>query len=408
MFVAGHEITVDDAGTVSAVRTYEHQGEVVATRSTDEGLTWIGRTHQGTAAWAIAAGAMTVAYRRYDPFGNKRGTSVREWTSTQSGYHTGVEDPTGLISMGARFYDPAVGRFISRDPVIDFRSSQQPNGYIYAGNNPMTWTDSSGLNWLTDKWNQAKNWASKTYNRAKTWVGDTYHRVKRSVVRTYHRVKNYVVRKVKQAVSAVVSTVRSVASTVGSWMYRKTPSVESWAGRRAAASNANGGKRSISIPGTNPIGVPPVSKPKPLWQIEYRVPTTAEQSKILGAGYAALAKVTGGSCSTNQGMSTCQQNVPISLRGGTTVGDTFTSKDPISGHSTTLMNHEKFHRDNQWRKYGVSFAAPYLWDEAASQLMLVGLGINPADTPCTFNRYEHAADDHGGQTGYERVGSGKC
>ncbi|MEU6859668.1 RHS repeat-associated core domain-containing protein [Glycomyces sp. NPDC046736] len=144
LFVAGHEIVVDPQGVVHATRTYSHNGEMVATRSTDSGLTWIGTTHQGTAAWAISAATLVLTYRRQDPFGNDRGAAAN-WTATQQGFHTGTEDPTGLISMGARFYDPTTGRFISRDPIQAFTDSQQINGYSYSNNNPINMSDPTGL-----------------------------------------------------------------------------------------------------------------------------------------------------------------------------------------------------------------------------------------------------------------------
>jgi RHS repeat-associated protein len=144
LFVGGQEIVVDPQGVVHATRTYSHNGEMIATRSTDTGLTWIGTTHMGTATWAISAATMVLTYRRQDPFGNDRGEAVN-WTATQQGYHTGTEDPTGLVSMGARFYDPTTGRFISRDPVTAFKDSQQINGYAYAHNNPVNFSDPTGL-----------------------------------------------------------------------------------------------------------------------------------------------------------------------------------------------------------------------------------------------------------------------
>lgn len=144
LFVGGHEIVVDPQGVMHATRTYSHNGEMVATRSTDTGLTWIGATHQGTAAWAISAATMVLTYRRQDPFGNTRGEAA-DWTATQQGFHTGIVDPTGLNSMGARFYDLTTGRFISRDPIKVFADSQQINGYAYANNDPSNISDPSGL-----------------------------------------------------------------------------------------------------------------------------------------------------------------------------------------------------------------------------------------------------------------------
>lgn len=56
-------------------------------------------------------------------------------------------DDTGLYYYGARFYDPAIGRFISPDSVgPDLSNPQSFNRYSYVFNNPLTYNDPSG-NW---------------------------------------------------------------------------------------------------------------------------------------------------------------------------------------------------------------------------------------------------------------------
>ena len=56
------------------------------------------------------------------------------------------DDVTGLIYMNARWYDPAVGRFVSRDPLRgDPTSSQAGHRYVYAGNDPLGAMDITGL-----------------------------------------------------------------------------------------------------------------------------------------------------------------------------------------------------------------------------------------------------------------------
>ncbi|CAM3462185.1 hypothetical protein ISCU110981_03865 [Isoptericola cucumis] len=54
-------------------------------------------------------------------------------------------DASGLVAVGARYYDPGIGRFISVDPVMDLTDPQQWNAYSYANNNPLTWSDPSGM-----------------------------------------------------------------------------------------------------------------------------------------------------------------------------------------------------------------------------------------------------------------------
>src|SRR5690606_34267412 len=69
----------------------------------------------------------------------------------------GVEDlGTGLVLLGARYYDPVIGRFLSVDPQLDPGNPAQFNAYVYAGNNPVTYSDPSGLSWLSKIGNAAK------------------------------------------------------------------------------------------------------------------------------------------------------------------------------------------------------------------------------------------------------------
>ena len=57
-----------------------------------------------------------------------------------------MDDKTGLIYLRARYYDPNVGRFISKDPFAGFTSDVQSlNRYAYVGNNPVNYIDSTGL-----------------------------------------------------------------------------------------------------------------------------------------------------------------------------------------------------------------------------------------------------------------------
>ena len=52
----------------------------------------------------------------------------------------------GLVNMNARLYDPAVGRFLSPDPLIQAPDNTQSyNRYSYCLNNPLRYTDQSGL-----------------------------------------------------------------------------------------------------------------------------------------------------------------------------------------------------------------------------------------------------------------------
>lgn len=85
-----------------------------------------------------ASGSVTHEYR-YDAYGKI------EAGSTQAGYSfTGREwDPeSGLFYYRARYFDPAMGRFISEDPI---GIAAGANFYSYALSNPVDFTDPFGL-----------------------------------------------------------------------------------------------------------------------------------------------------------------------------------------------------------------------------------------------------------------------
>ncbi|MBO1751240.1 RHS repeat-associated core domain-containing protein [Actinotalea sp. BY-33] len=80
-----------------------------------------------------------------DPYGGARGESTTESVPGDRQFLGKVRDNvTGLTLLGARYYDEAVGRFISVDPVVDLSQPQQWHGYSYANNNPLTLTDPTG------------------------------------------------------------------------------------------------------------------------------------------------------------------------------------------------------------------------------------------------------------------------
>jgi len=90
----------------------------------------------------------------YRPFGVQYGVSGTDPTYKYSGKPQ--DGATGLYYYAARYYDPDVGRFISRDPAGLTLSDPQSLGiYSYARNNPETFIDPTGkgayccgFNWL--------------------------------------------------------------------------------------------------------------------------------------------------------------------------------------------------------------------------------------------------------------------
>jgi RHS repeat-associated protein len=92
-------------------------------------------------ATADSAGAITSS-PDYRSFGRAVG-GVSEGPAYTSHFDDG---DTGLVYMKARFYDPDIGRFLSRDPVaVAAGDLNSVNRFAYVGNNPWSRTDPSGM-----------------------------------------------------------------------------------------------------------------------------------------------------------------------------------------------------------------------------------------------------------------------
>ncbi len=78
----------------------------------------------------------------YSPFGENTSAGEKE-----SYLYTGKEeDSTGLYYFGARYYDSETGRFITRDPLPgSLLVPQTHNQYVYCLNNPLKYTDPTGM-----------------------------------------------------------------------------------------------------------------------------------------------------------------------------------------------------------------------------------------------------------------------
>jgi RHS repeat-associated protein len=144
----GHtEVTLPKgATTAKATRSIDVGGGHQAIRNDDGTFAFTVADHHGTGQLAIDAGTLAVQQRRTDLFGNIRGTAPTAWPSTK-GFVGGTDDTraTGLTHLGAREYDPTIGRFISVDPIMDLTDPQQMHGYVYGNNNPATLADPTGL-----------------------------------------------------------------------------------------------------------------------------------------------------------------------------------------------------------------------------------------------------------------------
>jgi RHS repeat-associated protein len=132
-----------NAGSYTATRYYMFDGKDIALR-TATGVTTLISDDQGTAFITIDPTTQAYTKRYQTPFGTARGTAVT-WPGQDGFLGKPVDATTALTTLGARQYDPVIGRFTSPDPVMDSADPQSLSTYAYADNTPITSSDPSGL-----------------------------------------------------------------------------------------------------------------------------------------------------------------------------------------------------------------------------------------------------------------------
>jgi RHS repeat-associated protein len=108
-----------------------------------QGLTNTLSDHLGSVRQVVDPTTAVALAQSFDPFGQV----LEQAGSAQSifGYTGEQTDPTRLVFLRARYYNPSIGRFLTADSVVpDPLSSRGWNRYAYVENNPINRTDPSG------------------------------------------------------------------------------------------------------------------------------------------------------------------------------------------------------------------------------------------------------------------------
>jgi RHS repeat-associated protein len=161
VYVLGHlAYETDQNGTVLATFTYDSMDAPVSVQVGSDPNTapryyYVYNGHGDVVALVDAQGNTAASYS-YDAFGQVTAFSENfggntTWTNPyRYDGRDGVryDGETGLYWMSVRAYDPALGRFLSRDPLgrVPLFFSDQP--YTYAGNNPLINVDPSGQRFM--------------------------------------------------------------------------------------------------------------------------------------------------------------------------------------------------------------------------------------------------------------------
>ncbi|MYS80011.1 polymorphic toxin-type HINT domain-containing protein [Embleya scabrispora] len=150
LYLGGDELTTntDGTGPVVGTRYYPTGGGTTVVRSGNGALVYMAADHHGTPSSTLDAATLTATRRQSKPFGEARGpqpTQANGQWPDDKGFLGKPMDATGLTHVGAREYDPSLGRFISVDPIMDLTDAGQMHGYTYSNNNPLTFSDPSGM-----------------------------------------------------------------------------------------------------------------------------------------------------------------------------------------------------------------------------------------------------------------------
>jgi RHS repeat-associated protein len=146
LYLPGEQITLNTAtGATTGIRYFDLPGGGTAYR-TGTGINYGYETddQQGTSLLSLSYTAQSPTWRQQTPYGAPRGTTAT-WIDNHAFLDKPADPATGLDIVGARSYDPGIGRFTSADPVLEQDSPLELNGYSYAAANPITNSDPDGL-----------------------------------------------------------------------------------------------------------------------------------------------------------------------------------------------------------------------------------------------------------------------
>lgn len=112
----------------------------------------------------------------YDPFGVVT-SSAEQITNPflYMGQHGVTSEPFGLLFASRRFYNPMLGRFLTKDPVEGVLGNPQTfNEYIYSLNNPVKLMDPSGMTGQTDSGSSFNSYGSSDSSHAEIINGVSF------------------------------------------------------------------------------------------------------------------------------------------------------------------------------------------------------------------------------------------
>ncbi|MFF3322717.1 RHS repeat-associated core domain-containing protein [Streptomyces sp. NPDC002889] len=422
LYLGATEIHRKVSGTTTktwATRSYTAGETGIAVRSTESGnqkLSFLAGDHHGTSSLSVDATTQAVVRRYSTPFGAARGTtSSGTWPDDKRFLGKPADTGTGLTHIGAREYDPAIGRFLSVDPLLESEKHQSLNGYAYAENSPVTIADPTGLAgqitcsgssctpemiaaeetlspplFAGGSGNNAKSSSSGNSGTASsTSTGNTCNAKCQAAI-LWEQQRLLALRQAK------ADYIRMMMYGVGSVQRKQLRPLVDLSGcdvdcraeflllqiQNMPATNGSS-KQGYSL--FDPINNWMIDKGQSLRQGYDWLKNPKNQSEILGEMYEDAAELTGGACEDKGvDLTVCTTDWTIYGRGGTTIGDTYvTAKNRPDWVDPPRLKHERVHV-KQWEKRGVKFGWDYAMEgfDACENKYEEQAGFADGDYPC--------------------------
>ena len=139
-------VALERDGTGTVLRTDLYGLGRISVINPTGGITYEHTDALGSVTDLVSSSGVAFGWTEYGPYGAVRSAGAMAGVPADPFGFTGqyLDGTTGLYHLRARQYDPSTGRFTATDPVGQGIGDPYVAAYVYAGANPVRYTDPSG------------------------------------------------------------------------------------------------------------------------------------------------------------------------------------------------------------------------------------------------------------------------
>lgn len=118
-----------------------NEGQYLGQIENDTQVLYFFEDHLGSIRCAMDQVGNIVGHAEYTPFG----VPIKRIPGVRFGFAGEEQDEEGKVFLRSRYYEPKIGRFLSKDPILpQLMASIKQNRYAYAANSPTNFNDPDG------------------------------------------------------------------------------------------------------------------------------------------------------------------------------------------------------------------------------------------------------------------------